>query len=102
TADEIRNVTGVQTCALPISAILETTVDRSPGDPSLMLGHTAAAALRGDPAADLCEGRRAGGGPQRPQLPGDLVEICGRIGPVDQIGRASCRERVAAGGGGAG
>src|SRR5699024_8542592 len=63
--------------------ILKTTVDRRPRDSPLMLGHTAAAALAGDSAPDLRERRRPVGGPQRPQLSGDLVKTRRRVGPVD-------------------
>src|SRR5207244_7864201 len=76
--DGIRDdlVTGVQTCALPISA-----VDRTDRRARLVVVEAdALRALLGDNVEDVVRQRRA-------------HRAVGRL-PLDQIGRASCRERV--------
>src|SRR5437868_7454669 len=85
-----RNVTGVQTCALPIScraARREGGEQREDDEAEVaaLLGGIAAGEVRRDVAGE----RR----PERGQDGGDdEVERVGRV--VAQIGRASCRERV--------
>src|SRR5256886_9730535 len=80
--DGIRDltVTGVQTCALPISAHLDEFRRRLPGRGR---GGTRRGGLGTGPGRG-CPGRRAGGR-RTPGTPGDQRQ---------QIGRASCRERV--------
>src|SRR5256886_9397889 len=79
--DGIRDltVTGVQTCALPIS--------HSPRLPRTVARGERAAAPDGS-SSD----RRSGRSDQRPRAP--AIAAVGAWDPRRQIGRASCRERV--------
>src|SRR5699024_11319379 len=80
-----RNVTGVQTCALPISPVPITSAGGSPALASSLAEATVAAERRGKThvgsahLVDYLDGLEAG-------------RINGRARP--QIGRAACRERV--------
>src|SRR2546425_218223 len=79
--DGIRDklVTGVQTCALPIWAVVATAL-------VIVLADMLDNALGERGGRDLdCAG----------QLAGEIVgHALGGDGPLDEIGRASCRERV--------
>src|SRR5690606_40353360 len=97
--DGIRDfhVTGVQTCALPIYG---TAI------PSPVLGRSANDRRSGQPAQRAARTARNRSGRQRRRL-GRRSDraLCRRSGGTwraSQIGRASCRERVVAVGGGGG
>src|SRR2546430_16879892 len=88
--DGIRDltVTGVQTCALPISIGGDRVEDRVVGRVDEDLAHLAALAH----AADECDQRHPLEAmlAEQPQAPRD--DRCAAVG--GEIGRASCRERV--------
>src|SRR5207248_5136729 len=81
-----RTVTGVQTCALPISS---GSPDVRPCSRAGFAGKELAEAAAGKSLPQLCDGictdRRARNG---------AIVRAGRCEPSPEIGRASCRERV--------
>src|SRR3712207_7482325 len=80
--DGIRDigVTGVQTCALPILRLAALAMGRDHEAPRDLVGDRRAVVAADDVQAQVDAGRAARGGQH--------------VAIVDEIGRASCRERV--------
>src|SRR5262249_56676488 len=95
--DGIRDwsVTGVQTCALPISSNLQPVQRRdSTASPESRQRPRKAEAIAAAPRASRRGGRRAS------PLPAPAAGKRGPCAAREQIGRASCRERGEGSGGG--